>query len=577
VRRAELREALGTPWILKRSAVGPGKRTPVLDGRQHRSLRLRRQELANRAVQHNNGVVTDKLIECVYCKTGLKPGAILCKECREFQTRPDIAKLRSTLLYGAIKLVSAGALLWFVSTMYDSCSSNSELERLRARNLASSAIKIQVLAEQFLRPCPLGSKPDCDRRFLQLMSEFTENTYVFKEEARNMFRTDDKIKYAVDFVDDFYNPGNLRFDEMDVNPLQIELLRSRPFLSATIEEADQKWCTLEGRQQIRNLMLSVDTYRYCYKVVRKYAAFYASGSKVDTTTEEFQTCAAIEPIEDKANRIARKLSRLDNVDHSAPWNYDAFCRNPPIRSISGGLVPASTSQLIVVTTGSDTSDSPWTEMTGTLRLLERTSSVAWTQTFGPINVQLGKHGMGWGRGLHPMPLVIGTDRTATNAPKTPIKTEGDGRAPAGLFDLGRVFHRIPIDTHLPGREIADASYCDDRVLSTTYNTAISSTVANCGTNCGEALARQDGVYDVLVWVNHNVSPAVPRGGSCIFLHISHPDRRGTSGCTAMDKESLVSLLGKLEPSAEPLLLQLPVSEYSRRREAWVLPALERVP
>jgi hypothetical protein len=41
----------------------------------------------------------------------------------------------------------------------------------------------------------------------------------------------------------------------------------------------------------------------------------------------------------------------------------------------------------------------------------------------------------------------------------------------------------------------------------------------------------------------------------------------------MEEASLTELLRWLDPKKRPLLLQLPESEYARRRAEWALPAL----
>ncbi|HEX8292528.1 MAG TPA: hypothetical protein VF570_12275, partial [Pyrinomonadaceae bacterium] len=76
-----------------------------------------------------------------------------------------------------------------------------------------------------------------------------------------------------------------------------------------------------------------------------------------------------------------------------------------------------------------------------------------------------------------------------------------------------------------------------------------------------------------LFVMHNAAPPAAGRGSCIFLHVWAGPGRGTAGCTAMEEASLTELLRWLDPKKRPLLLQLPESEYARRRTDWRLPAL----
>jgi D-alanyl-D-alanine dipeptidase len=73
-------------------------------------------------------------------------------------------------------------------------------------------------------------------------------------------------------------------------------------------------------------------------------------------------------------------------------------------------------------------------------------------------------------------------------------------------------------------------------------------------------------------IQHNALPARPAGGSCVFMHIWGGPGRGTEGCTAMPEPQIISILGWLKPSANPLLVQMPVQQYQRLAKALDLPA-----
>ncbi|HEX3093581.1 MAG TPA: hypothetical protein VHW72_13205 [Candidatus Angelobacter sp.] len=81
-------------------------------------------------------------------------------------------------------------------------------------------------------------------------------------------------------------------------------------------------------------------------------------------------------------------------------------------------------QMIVVTTDS------WDSPQGMLRRYERERpGNPWQPVGQPITVMVGKSGLGWGTGL----------LTPPRESSDPVKKEGDGKAPAGVFRLSKAF------------------------------------------------------------------------------------------------------------------------------------------
>jgi D-aminopeptidase len=205
----------------------------------------------------------------------------------------------------------------------------------------------------------------------------------------------------------------------------------------------------------------------------------------------------------------------------------------------------------------------WDQTRAILQAYERPSTVApWTPVGAPIEASLGRAGLAWGRGLHPAGLP------------GPEKREGDGRSPAGVFDLRLVMGyagAAPAGTRMPYREATATLRCVDDPRSVHYNRLADEARARKDWSSAEDMRRRDEFYRLVVWVGHNDAPVVPGGGSCVFLHLRAGPEATTSGCTAFEREPMERLLRWLDPKARPLLVQLPDAEYRARAAAWGLP------
>jgi D-alanyl-D-alanine dipeptidase len=84
------------------------------------------------------------------------------------------------------------------------------------------------------------------------------------------------------------------------------------------------------------------------------------------------------------------------------------------------------------------------------------------------------------------------------------------------------------------------------------------------------MMRTDDLYKWGIVVAHNPA-AQPGAGSCIFLHIWKNSSAPTAGCTAMAEEDLVKLLRWLDPTARPILVQMPAANYQRFQSRLGLP------
>ncbi len=221
-------------------------------------------------------------------------------------------------------------------------------------------------------------------------------------------------------------------------------------------------------------------------------------------------------------------------------------------------IPRETRQLLVVVTPS------WGSITGTLSRFERRDArTDWHPIGTEVPVVMGRTGLAWGRGLSDVAHEAG-----------PVKREGDGRSPAGIFRLGVAFGFDTATLRIPYTQLTDRSECVDDPASPYYNTLVEGDrVAAPDWRSAEHMRSVGPKYELGVIVDHNTAPREPGAGSCIFLHIWDSPRTPTAGCTALDATTLRTVVEWLREDAKPVLVQLPQSEYTRHGVAWQLPRL----
>jgi len=205
----------------------------------------------------------------------------------------------------------------------------------------------------------------------------------------------------------------------------------------------------------------------------------------------------------------------------------------------------------------------WRTSIGTLERYERDDSLQWRRVGEATAVNVGRNGMGWGRGLHA-------------AAPGPVKHEGDGRAPAGVFPLALAFgaaEELPAEAKgFPYLHTRSTTYCVEDVRSKYYNQIIDATeVKMTSWERWSEMQRADGLFRWGVVVRQNGPDTKTGAGSCVFLHIWRGFRHPTAGCTAMPPEQIQETVRWLDGTAQPLLVQLPEREYQRVRETWGLP------
>ena len=121
-------------------------------------------------------------------------------------------------------------------------------------------------------------------------------------------------------------------------------------------------------------------------------------------------------------------------------------------------IPPRSRQMLLVRSVS------WSANVGTLQRYLREPNASWQAVGEALQVNLGKRGMAWGRGLHA-------------AQAGPSKVEGDNRTPAGVFRLGSLFGYAPdrpanAAPKYPYIHIGVSTVCIENPQSPLYNEII---------------------------------------------------------------------------------------------------------
>lgn len=221
-------------------------------------------------------------------------------------------------------------------------------------------------------------------------------------------------------------------------------------------------------------------------------------------------------------------------------------------------LPASTTQCVVGIAND------WNDSHVTLTLYEKTGDT-WRPAAKSWPGRLGKNGLVWGLGLHPLP------EGAT------VKNEGDKRAPAGVFSIGDAWGYAPAIRKLPlmiYHQVAARDLWIEDPASPDYNRHVS--IDHDPATAWEKkqqMRQSDPVHSLKLFIAHNAPPrAKPGCGSSIFFHIWRAGgEKATFGCTTMPEEKLKFLISRIDPARNPVYVLLPREEYEKLRKPWALP------
>jgi L,D-peptidoglycan transpeptidase YkuD (ErfK/YbiS/YcfS/YnhG family) len=181
------------------------------------------------------------------------------------------------------------------------------------------------------------------------------------------------------------------------------------------------------------------------------------------------------------------------------------------------------------------------------------------------NGRLGKNGLVWGLGLHPVPAGAG------------IKKEGDGRTPAGVFRIGGAWgadNSIRKHAQLPYRRVTSRDLWVEDPESPSYNKHVILTHDPATPwEIKQQMKQDDPAHKLKLFIAHNAAPNIRKGaGSSIFFHIWRDGGgKPTAACTTMNETKLRTLIASIDPSKQPIYVILPQAEYAKYKQPWRLP------
>lgn len=219
-------------------------------------------------------------------------------------------------------------------------------------------------------------------------------------------------------------------------------------------------------------------------------------------------------------------------------------------------IPDSCRQLIV----SIADD--WDSSSGKLQRYERKSG-DWQPVGAPVRVLFGANGLGWGVGV------------AGQNERGPKKVEGDNKAPAGLFALGRAYgyaSAMPSGSRYPYHQVTAADAWIENPAHPQYNQHVQVDPANPPSWFKkEQMKQNDAAHKWKLEIKHNRISPIPGRGSAIFFHIWRGPNRNSAGCTTMAEKELLTLMTWLDARADPHYVLLAQSEHKRLQKPWRLP------
>jgi len=167
-----------------------------------------------------------------------------------------------------------------------------------------------------------------------------------------------------------------------------------------------------------------------------------------------------------------------------------------------------------------------------IQLFQRESKIDNWRSAGPSwPGMVGRNGLGWA-----------WDQAHYSKPGEPIKKEGDGKAPAGVFLVGAPFgfKTKSLDNYITLKK--ETTACVDDVRSKHYNKIVDSKAIS--SNMSHEKMWKINLYRHGLLVNHKTNRK-KRGGSCIFVHVWRHKNKSTAGCVAFDAKNVVKIQSEM--------------------------------
>ena len=185
--------------------------------------------------------------------------------------------------------------------------------------------------------------------------------------------------------------------------------------------------------------------------------------------------------------------------------------------------PLATAKRLVLVTAESMNDKA-----ATMRLYERPSpGETWRALGAPEPAMIGRTGMAWSQFF---------TRLARRG--EPIKVEGDKRAPAGIYSIGRTFGTLA-SSRARYLHVTPDTICVNDPSHPAYNTIASR--ARVGQDVhAENMNQVLPMYRRGLLVNYPTD-ARRRAGSCIFIHVWRSPTTGTAGCVAVPEPRVEAL------------------------------------
>ncbi len=207
----------------------------------------------------------------------------------------------------------------------------------------------------------------------------------------------------------------------------------------------------------------------------------------------------------------------------------------------------------------------WNSSRANLTLWQKKKGTDWTKHSQNIDVMIGRSGLGLGLEWYHL------ERLLKNAP---LKHEGDGRSPFGLFLLGEKFGKLPATEFKQTEnfiELNEGTLCVDDTQSPYYSRIVETTKSNnivkADWKSAEVMYKEP-FYQQGIVIDYTTKGS-ERSGSCIFMHLENSAVKGTSGCIATQKVHLDKIF-QFAKDYEPVMIAILTESFFKKHSECLL-------